>query len=296
VSTLGGKAAAITGSSRGIGRSVARTLAAEGAAVVINGRDASIVEETASELEAEGARVARFVGSVADDSNAGRLIECCRDSFGAIDILINCAGIAEPEDSSILSITPDEWREQIDSHLTATFNTCRHAARQMVERRSGAIVNTSSSAWLGIYGGTGYPAGKGGVNSLTFSIARQLEDRDVRVNAVCPGARTRLATGPAYEARIRDLHARGILSDALRDASLAPPGPEHVGPLYAFLAGERARPLTGRLFTASGGYVGLQTGVGSETLLAYRDIADGPWPVEELARRIEKKLAARGTS
>jgi 3-oxoacyl-[acyl-carrier protein] reductase len=296
MSALEGKAAAITGSSRGIGRSVARTLAAEGAAVVINGRDASVVEEAASELEAEGARVARLVGSVADDSTAARLIECCRDRFGAVDILINCAGIAEPEDSSILTITPDEWREQIDSHLTATFNTCRHAARHMVKRRSGAIVNTSSSAWLGIYGGTGYPAGKGGVNSLTFAIAGQLEERGIRVNAVCPGARTRLSTGPAYEARIRDLHARGILSDALRDASLEPPGPEHVAPLYAFLASERARPLTGRLFTAAGGYVGLQTGVGGETLLAYRDVADGPWPVEELARRIEKRLAAPGTS
>lgn len=155
MSTLEGKAAAITGSSRGIGRAVARTLAAEGAAVVINGRDARVVEEAASELGSEGARVARFVGSVAEDSKARGLIECCCDTFGAIDVLINCAGIAEPGDSSILTITPEEWQEQIDSHLTATFNTCRHAARHMVERRSGSIVNTSSSAWLGIYGGTG---------------------------------------------------------------------------------------------------------------------------------------------
>lgn len=232
-STLEGKAAAISGSSRGIGRSVARTLAAEGAAVVINGRDASVVDESASELEAEGARVARFVGSVADDANALRLIECCRDTFGAIDVLINGAGIAEPEDSSILTITPSEWQELIDSHLTATFNTCRHAARHMVERRSGAIVNTSSNAWLGIYGGKGYPAGKGGVS-----------------------------------------------------------GPEHLGPMYALLASELSCSLTGRLFTASGGYVGLQTGVGGETLLAYRDVAQGPWPVEALAQRIEEKLAA----
>jgi 3-oxoacyl-[acyl-carrier protein] reductase len=296
VSILEGKAAAITGSSRGIGRSVARALAAEGAAVVVNGRDAGAVGKVASEIEAEGARVARFVGSVADDSNAGRLIECCRDSFGAIDILINCAGIAEPEHSSILTITPAEWQEQIDSHLTATFNTCRHAAPHMVERRSGAIVNTSSSAWLGIYGGTGYPAAKGGVNSLTFSIAGQLKDRGVRVNAVCPGAKTRLSTGPAYEAKIHELHARGLLSDALRDASLEVSGPEHVGPAYAFLASELAHPVTGRLFTASGGYVGVQSNVGGETLLAYRDVAEGPWPVEELAQQIKQKLAAPGRS
>jgi NAD(P)-dependent dehydrogenase (short-subunit alcohol dehydrogenase family) len=294
VSTLEGKAAAISGSSRGIGRSVARTLAGEGAAVVVNGRDARVVEEVVSELEAEGARAAACVGSVADDAMARQLIECCRDSFGGIDILINCAGIAEPEGSTILTITPEEWREQIDSHLTATFYTCRHAAPHLVERRSGAIVNTSSSSWLGLYGGTGYPAGKGGVNSLTFSIAGQLRHLGVRANAVCPGARTRLSSGPAYEAKIQDLHARGILSDALRDASLAVAGPDHVGPAYAFLAGELSHPLTGRLLTASGGYVGLQTGVGGESLLAYRDAAEGPWPVELLAQQIQARLAAPG--
>jgi NAD(P)-dependent dehydrogenase (short-subunit alcohol dehydrogenase family) len=291
VPTLDGKAAAIAGSSRGIGRSVARALAAEGAAVVVNGRDASAVEETAAGLEAEGARVARCVGSLADYANAGRLVECCVDHFGAIDVLINCAGIAEPEGSSILSVTPDAWRELIDTHLTSTFNTCRHAAPRMVGQGSGAIVNTSSHAWLGIYGGTGYPAGKGGVNSLTFAIAAELKDRGVRVNAVCPGARTRLSTGPAYEAKIRDLHARGILSDALRDASLRPSGPEHLGPVYAFLASDLAQALTGRLFTAAGGYVGLQGGVGGETLLAWRDAGEGPWPVEDLAREIQQKLA-----
>jgi len=289
--TLEGKAAAIAGSSRGIGASVARTLAAEGASVVINGRDAGTIDALADELAAQGARVARCVGSVADFANAGRLIECCRDSFGAIDILINCAGIAEPEDSSILTIEPAEWQELIDSHLTATFNTCRHAAPLMVEQGSGAIVNTSSHAWLGFYGGTGYAAGKGGVNSLTYAIAAELEDRKVRVNAVCPGARTRLSTGPAYEKKIRDLHARGILSDAMRDASLHPSGPEHVGPLYAFLASELAHTMTGRLFTAAGGYVGLQSGSGGETLLAYRDLAEGPWPVRDLAQRIQTKFA-----
>jgi len=291
---LEGKAVAVTGSSRGIGRSVARALVAEGAAVVVNGREADAVDETVSELEAAGARVARCVGSVADDAIARQLVECCRDSFGAFDALINVAGIAEPEGSSILTLSPEAWREQIDSHLTATFHTCRHAARHMVERGAGAIVNTSSAAWLGIYGGTGYPAGKGGVNSLTFAIANELKDRGVRVNAVCPGARTRLSTGPAYEARIHDLHARGMLSDPIRDASLAPAGPEHVGPTYVFLASDLSHPLTGRLFTAAGGYVGIQAGVGGETLLAYRDAAQGPWPVEALARRVHARLGAEG--
>lgn len=82
----------------------------------------------------------------------------------------------------------------------------------------------------------------------------------------------------------------------MRDASLAVSGPEHVGPAYAFLASELGQPLTGRLFTVSGGYVGIQGGVGGETLLAYRDVAEGPWPVEALAQRIQESLAARPTS
>ena len=99
-----------------------------------------------------------------------------------------------------------------------------------------------------------------------------------------------MSTGPAYEAKIHDLHARGILSDAVRDASLSVSGPEHCGPAYAFLASALSAPVTGRLFTASGGYLGVQAGVGGETLLAYRDVAEGPWPVAELAKRAMEKL------
>jgi NAD(P)-dependent dehydrogenase (short-subunit alcohol dehydrogenase family) len=289
---LEGKAAVVTGSSRGIGRCVALALAAEGASVLVNGRSADAVDAVVAEIRAAGAEAAGHVGSVADFAEAGRLVEGCRDRFGRIDVLVNCAGIAEPEGSSILDLGPEAWRELIDTHLTATFNTCRHAAPHMVRQRGGAIVNTSSHAYLGHYGGTGYPAGKGGVNSLSFAIAAELREHGVRVNAVCPGARTRLSTGPAYEAKIRELHARGIISDLQRDASLHPGEPEFVAPLYAVLASDLARDVTGRLFTAAGGYVGLHTGAGREELLAFRDTADGPWPVGELAREIRAELAA----
>lgn len=299
MSHLAGRAAAITGSSRGIGRSVALALAAEGAAVVINGRESEAVEQTAGELEANGARVAHFAGSVAQDSGARALIECCRDSFGGIDILINCAGTAEPEGASIFTITPQQWQEQIDTHLTAAFNTCRHAAPAMRDSPHATIVNTSSTAWLGIYGGTGYAAGKGGVNSLTFALAAELREHGIRVNAVCPGARTRLSTGPAYERRIRDLNARGILSDAIRDASLEVSGPEHTAPIYSFLSADLSSPITGRLFTASGGYVGVRSDRGGEQMLAWRDAAEGPWPIAALGDRIHAGLqmqTVRGVS
>ncbi|MBW2421145.1 MAG: SDR family oxidoreductase [Deltaproteobacteria bacterium] len=291
-SILAGKAAVVTGSSRGIGRAVAHALVREGASVVVNGRSAHSVEAVVEELVGAGARAVPYVGSVADFAKAAEMIECCQDQFGSLDILVNCAGIAEPEGTSILNLSEEQWRELIDSHLTGTFNTCRHAAPVMVARGGGTIVNSSSHAYLGIYGGTGYAAGKGGVNSLTFAIAADLREHRVTANAVCPGARTLLSTGPEYERKIHDLHARGILDDAMRDASLSPREPEFVGPLYTYLASPLASHVTGRVLSASGGYVGIHGSAGQEKLLAFRQPDDGPWPVEQLARQIDASLRA----
>jgi NAD(P)-dependent dehydrogenase (short-subunit alcohol dehydrogenase family) len=286
VGLLDGMAAVVAGSSRGIGRAVAQAFASEGASVVVNGRAQDAVDAVVEEILRAGGKALAFVGSVADFETAAALIAECREGFGAIDVLVNCTGTAEPPGSSILDLPAEAWSELIDSHLTATFNTCRHAAPAMVAQGRGAIVNTSSHAYLGTYGGTGYPAGKGGVNSLTFAMAAELRAHGVRVNAVCPGARTRLSTGPDYEAKIHDLHARGILNDVQRDASLAPGDPRLVGPLYAFLASDAARGLTGRIFSAAGGYVGLHRTPGEERMLAYRAEGEGPWPAGELAQRV----------
>ena len=204
------------------------------------------------------------------------------EEFGPIDVWVNCAGIAEPEGASILDVSPDEWRQVLDVHLEGTFHGCRQVAPRMVERGRGAIVNTSSHAFTGLYGGTGYAAAKGAINSLTFALAAELREHGVRVNAVCPGARTRLSTGPAFERHIRSLHARGLLPAAVRDAALDPPDARFVGPLYVFLASDRAAGVTGRLFSASGGYVGLFAEP-TESLLAFRDHRrHAPWTQDEL--------------
>ncbi len=286
---LGDKVAIVTGGSRGIGRAVAHALSDEGAAVVVNGREERAAVDTAEEIRARGGRATAYPGSVADFDFAGALVADCVARHGRVDILINCAGIVEPEGSSILDLTAEDWSALIGVHLTSVFNTCRHAAPHMVERGEGAIVNTSSHAFLGSYGGTGYPAGKGGTNSLTFAIAAELRGHGVRVNAVCPGARTRISSGPSYERQIARLHARGLLDEAMRDASLAPPPPEHTASLYVVLASDFARDITGRLFSAAGGYVGLH-GAPSEELLAFRDEASGPWPVRSLGEEVRTRL------
>ncbi|MAI27250.1 MAG: short-chain dehydrogenase [Spirochaeta sp.] len=288
-SWLAGKGAVVTGGSRGIGRAIAEALARAGAGVIVNGRDEGCVDEVVTKILESGGRSQPGVGSIADFDLAGRLITQCVSEFGSVDVLVNCAGIAEPPGSSILDLDPEDWRELIDVHLTGTFNSCRHAVPRMVEQGAGSIINVSSHAYTGRYGGTGYAAGKGGVNSLTFALAAELREHSVRANVLCPGARTRLSTGADYEEHIELLHQRGLLDDVSRQASLAPPEAYHVGPMAVFLSSDLSADVTGRIFTARGGYVGLHRDVGEE-LLALRDESTGAWPVDELSAQIREKL------
>ena len=153
-------------------------------------------------------------------------------------------------------------------------------------------MNNSSAAFLGDYGGTGYPAGKGAVNSLTLSIAAELKGRGVRANVVCPGARTRLNTGADYQERIADLHRRGMLDDATMRVSLDVPPAEYVAPTYVYLASDLARGVTGQIFITSGGFVGRYDRA-TPTLLGYRDHHDSPpWSVAEVHNMVGAKEAS----
>ncbi|NLE78534.1 MAG: SDR family NAD(P)-dependent oxidoreductase [Rhodococcus sp.] len=286
---LAGRGAVVTGSSRGIGRAVALALAAEGAAVVVNGREADAVEAVVAEIEATGGRAIGVAGSAANEAVAERLVETCNDEFGPIDVLVNCAGVSEPAGSSILTIATDEWRQLIDAHLNTAFFTCRAAARVMAKQGRGSIVNTSSFAFLGDYGGTGYPAGKGAVNSLTMAIAAELKDSGVRANVVCPGAKTRLSEGSEYEEHIEDLHKRGMLDDATRHGSLNPAPPEYVAQLYTFLASDRGADITGQILAGSGCFLG-SFERRNPTLLAYRDHdTNPPWTLDEIGDFLSRR-------
>lgn len=213
---------------------------------------------------------------------ADALIERCIDEFGRIDALINCAGTAEPAGSSILNVSSAQFRDLLDAHLGTVFETCRAAAPRMVAAGGGAIVNTSSFAFLGDYGGTGYPAGKGAVNGLTLAIAAELRAYGVRANVVCPGARTRLSTGSDYEAHIADLNRRGLLDEISMQGALDAAPPEYVAPTYAYLVSDLARDVTGQIFIAAGGFVG-RFDRQTPAIVAYRDHHDSPpWSLDEL--------------
>jgi NAD(P)-dependent dehydrogenase (short-subunit alcohol dehydrogenase family) len=274
---LAGRGAIVVGGTRGIGLAVAELLSAQGAGVVVNGRDPA-----AACAAAESISGVAHAGSPADPEVADALVEACMSEFGRVDILVNCAGTAEPAGSSILNVTSTEFRNLLDAHLGTVFETCRAVTPKMAAQGGGAIVNTSSFAFLGDYGGSGYPAGKGAVNGLTLAIATELKEHGVRANVVCPGARTRLSTGSDYEQHIADLNRRGLLDDVSMQGALDAAPPEYVAPTYGYLVSDQARDVTGRIFIAAGGFIG-EFARPSTGFIAYRDHHSAPpWTVEEL--------------
>ena len=279
---LAGFGIVVAGGSRGIGAAISAKLAECGAGVVVNGRDAGAVESTVAAITEAGGRAVGHAGSAAEESVADDLIGLCEKQFGAVDALVNCAGTAEPLGSSILDVTTAQFRDLIDVHLGTVFATCRAAAPKMVARRRGAIVNTSSFAFLGDYGGTGYPAGKGAVNGLTMAIAAELAEHGVRANVVCPGAKTRLSTGSEYEEQIESLRRRGMLDEVSAQGALDAAPPEYVAPMYAYLVSDLAKRITGQIFIAAGNFVG-RFDRPTPTLLGYRDHHDSPpWSIGDI--------------
>jgi 3-oxoacyl-[acyl-carrier protein] reductase len=234
--SLEGKTALVTGGSRGIGRAIALELGAAGASVVVGFRGGQAEAEAVA--EEIGGRAVH--ADVSDPEAARALVE----DAGEVDILVNNAGITR---DGLLARMPDEdWRDVIETNLSGMFYTCRAAARPMMKRRSGAIVNISSI--VGVHGNPGqtnYGAAKAGIIGFTKSLARELGSRGVRANVVAPGYVTTQLTD--------------VLPDAAKDAMLAatPLGrlgdPEDVARAVRFLCSDEASFITGEVLLVDGG-------------------------------------------
>jgi 3-oxoacyl-[acyl-carrier protein] reductase len=234
--SLEGKTALVTGASRGIGRSIALELARAGADVVV-GYQAAAEEAEAVATEAGGRAVQ---ADVSDPDEARRLVE----ETGDVHVLVNNAGLTR--DGLIARMPDDDWRAVLETNLNGTFHTCRAAARGMMRRRGGAIVNISSVVGLhGNPGQTNYAASKAGIIGFTKALARELGSRGVRANVVAPGY---------VETRLTE-----VLPEELRLAMLAntPLGvfgaPEHVATAVRFLASDEAAFITGEVLLVDGG-------------------------------------------
>jgi 3-oxoacyl-[acyl-carrier protein] reductase len=291
---LAGRAAVVTGAGRGIGRAIAELLAAEGAAVVVNdlggnvdgsGAATSVADEVVAGIRARSGTAVANYDSVADFRAAERIVDTAVREFGAIDVLVNNAGILR--DRMLFNMSEAEWDAVIAVHLKGTFNCTRHAAARMREQRRGRIVSMSSTS--GVFGNSGqanYGAAKDGIAGLTRVVARDLGKYGITVNAVCPGATTRMTQTVSDAARTARQKS-GIQSPGgQRTFQLEHTGPENVAPWVVYLATDAAAHVNGQVFFVMGGLIALLNYPAPLRTM----YTDGRWTPEEIATLFPRTL------
>jgi len=284
---IDGRVAIITGGARGIGASVSRLFATEGASLVINdlggspdgtGSDEGPAKQIADEIGAAGGTAVPDGGDIGDVTTGERLVRTAVDQFGKLDIVVNVAGILR--DRMIFNLPEADWDEVIRVHLKGHYSTVRPASAYWREQRNPEghyrIINfTSVSGLDGSPGQPNYAAAKMGIVGLTYSLAQGLARYGVTANAISPGAATRLtATVPTDR--------------QLRPGAEPPPemSPDNVAPLALYLASERSDWLTGRVVSAMGFDVGLY-----ENPQLIRQLSSpGPWEYDTLAAHMERSF------
>ncbi|MGI8497638.1 MAG: 3-oxoacyl-[acyl-carrier-protein] reductase [Gemmatimonadaceae bacterium] len=240
---LSRRTALVTGSTRGIGREIAATLAGCGARVAVVGRDKVAAVAVAATIgpSAEG-----YAADVADTAQIGTLIADVERSFGGIDILVNNAGITR--DNLLMRLKDEDWDAVLDANLRGAFATIRAASRGMMKRRFGRIINISSVVgMIGNKGQANYAASKAGLIALTKSVAKELGSRNILANAVAPGfIDTDMTSALTPEAR-----AALVGQIALERLGT----PADIAGIVAFLASDHAAYITGQVFVVDGGMV-----------------------------------------
>jgi NAD(P)-dependent dehydrogenase (short-subunit alcohol dehydrogenase family) len=231
---LSGKVALVTGSSRGIGRAVALAYAAEGAKVFLCARDEAELERAAGEIRAAGGAAAFAALDLARDSAGERLVREVEHRYGALDVLVNNAGILGPR-APIATYPIDAWEEVIHINVTSTFAVTQAALRLMMARRQGSIINISSGVGrIGKARWGAYAVSKFAVEGLTQVLADELKDWNIRANAVNPGG-----TRTAMRAEAYPEEDPGTLPTA-----------EEITPVFIYLASEQSAAITGQSLDA----------------------------------------------
>jgi len=251
------KVAVVTAAGSGIGRAIARRFAAEGAIVVVNDIRADAAAEVTAEIDREGGRASSLVADVSESAEVNRLVGETVSRFGRLDVMVNNA--AAPLLGRIDQMTDQEWNAVFAVTLNATFYGLRAAIPPMVEQGGGAIINTASAAGLGGAIGLGaYGGAKAAVVNLTKTAALENADKNVRVNAICPGS---IATPPllAFVDMVPGGRATFERQIPARRIGTA----EEIANVALFLASDEASYVTGAVIVADGGVL---AAIGGTTL------------------------------
>ncbi len=237
--------AVITGSGQGIGEGIAHELASQGAKVVINDINQERIDYVVNSLNNEyGEGSAMGIrADITDPEQAKYLIDETVNILGRIDILVNNAGIAR--DKTIRGLSIEDWDKVLDTNLKATFLTCQAASHHMIRQEYGRIINISSRAWLGFKGQSNYAASKGGVVSLSRTLALELAKYQITVNTVCPG----LIQTPLFDDIPQEAKENLIKIQPTRSVGK----PKDIGYSVSFLASDESSYITGQTLFVCGG-------------------------------------------
>lgn len=239
------KIALVTGASRGIGKEIAKTLARDGATVIVNyNGSAARAEETVAEILADGGKAEAVQCDVSDFAKSGELMDHVIKTYGKLDILVNNAGITR--DGLLMKMSEADFDSVINTNLKGAFNCMQHVARQMIKQKGGRIINIASV--VGVMGNAGqvnYAASKAGIIGMTKSAAREMASRGITVNAIAPGFIVTEMTDVLPDA-VKDAMKQQIPMKAFGETS-------DVAETAAFLASEKARYITGQVISVDGG-------------------------------------------
>jgi NAD(P)-dependent dehydrogenase (short-subunit alcohol dehydrogenase family) len=284
---LDGKSAIVTGAGRGIGKAVAKLLAAEGASVIVSdigaglageGSDESIAQQVVNEITLAGGTALANTDSITDYEAAEAMVQQAIDNFGKLDILVNVAGILR--DRMIFNMSEEEWDAVVDVHLKGTFNTCKWAAVHFRERREGGrFVNFSSSSAWGSAGQPNYAAAKYGILGLTATLANSMNRYGATANAILPYAATRMIDSTPRAQAIKEETGR-LPSELAEEDDTDPGNPANVAPFVAYLCTDAAANVNGHFFSVRGYDVAIH----SSWELGDVYQADRRWTPQDLAR------------
>ena len=292
---LKGKAAVVTGAGRGIGREVAKLLAAEGASVIVNdpgvGRggeptDERPADEVVAEIAKNGGKALANYDSVADYLKAGLMIKQCVEAFGRIDIVVNVAGFLR--ERMIWNMSEQEFDAVVTVHLKGHWNMCHHAIKYMRREGFGRIVNFSSDAFKGSVGQCNYSAAKAGIIALTRSIAKEASKFGITANAICPMADTRMTLTDAVKENRKRKFEAGLLTQEQYERYQIPRGPEYIAPMVGYLCLDAADYINGQVFHVEKGRI--NTYYFGEDRTSLCKGGDGMFTIDELIEDVPNSL------